>query len=139
MFHVASLLITIPNHRRGTTADTRITQSDPSFLRKIIPFLLLGIAGWLWLKPEFGAETRAPRMRAGVFAIAAGVPLGFYDGFFGPGVGSFWMSRWFGLPGIWIVYAADEWLRGLLLLARWVGRGWLGHARSTQRRVRAAP
>ena len=77
-----------------------VTQSDPSFLRRIIPFLLLGIAGWLWVKPEFGAETRAPRMRAGVFAIAAGVPLGFYDGFFGPGVGSFWMAGCVALLGL---------------------------------------
>ena len=27
--------------------------------------------------------------------------------------------RWFGLPGIWIAYALDEWVRGLVLLARW--------------------
>jgi len=55
------------------------------------------------------------------------------------GLGSFWMGRWFGLPGIWIVYALDEWIRGLLTLARWTRRGWLGHARDTQRRLRAVP
>lgn len=55
------------------------------------------------------------------------------------GVGSFWMGRWFGLPGIWIAYALDEWIRGLLMLTRWVYRGWLGHARDTQRRVRGVP
>jgi len=54
------------------------------------------------------------------------------------GLGSFWMGRWFGLPGIWLVYAADEWIRGLLMLARWTRRGWLGHARDTQRRLRSA-
>lgn len=52
------------------------------------------------------------------------------------GVGSFWMGRWLGLPGIWLVYALDEWIRGLLILWRWTRRGWLGHARDTQRRVR---
>ncbi|CAD5366060.1 MATE family efflux transporter [Rubrivivax sp. A210] len=52
------------------------------------------------------------------------------------GLGSYFMGRWFGLPGIWIAYAADEWVRGLLLLWRWHGRGWLAHARETQRRVR---
>jgi Na+-driven multidrug efflux pump len=55
------------------------------------------------------------------------------------GVGSFYMGRWFGLPGIWIAYALDEWIRGLLMLARWVWRGWLPHARQTRRRLRAAP
>lgn len=54
------------------------------------------------------------------------------------GVGSFWMGRWLGLPGIWLVYALDEWIRGLLILWRWTKRGWLEHARDTQRRVRGA-
>ncbi len=54
------------------------------------------------------------------------------------GLGSFWMSRWFGLPGIWLVYAADEWIRGLLILWRWLKRGWLQQARDTQRRVRSS-
>ncbi len=53
------------------------------------------------------------------------------------GVGSFWLGRWFGLPGIWCAYALDEWIRGLLMLGRWVWRGWLPHARDTQRRVRS--
>jgi putative MATE family efflux protein len=54
------------------------------------------------------------------------------------GFGSFWLGRWIGLPGIWLAYAMDEWIRGLLMLARWVKRGWLGHARDTQRRLRAS-
>jgi Na+-driven multidrug efflux pump len=52
------------------------------------------------------------------------------------GVGSYFMGRAFGLPGIFIVYAADEWIRGLLMQARWVWQGWVPHARDTQRRVR---
>lgn len=53
------------------------------------------------------------------------------------GVGSFWLGRLFGLPGIWLAYAIDEWIRGLLLLARWVWRGWLPNARDSRRRLRA--
>ena len=52
------------------------------------------------------------------------------------GVGSYYMGRKFGLPGIFAVYAADEWIRGLLLMSRWSWLGWLPHARETQRRVR---
>ncbi len=52
------------------------------------------------------------------------------------GVGSYVMGRNFGLPGIFIAYAADEWVRGLLMWARWHWHGWLPHARSSQRRVR---
>lgn len=51
------------------------------------------------------------------------------------GLGSLLMGRWFGLVGIWFVYAADEWLRGLLMLRRWQGRAWLAHAQATHARV----
>lgn len=52
------------------------------------------------------------------------------------GAGSVWLGKLFGLPGIWIAYALDEWLRGLLMLARWLVHGWLPHARDSQRRQR---
>jgi Na+-driven multidrug efflux pump len=52
------------------------------------------------------------------------------------GVGSYTLGRAFGLPGIFAAYAADEWIRGLLMQARWAWLGWLPHARNTQRRVR---
>jgi putative MATE family efflux protein len=52
------------------------------------------------------------------------------------GAGSYIMGRNFGLPGIFIAYAADEWVRGLLMWARWHWHGWLPHARSSQRRVK---
>ena len=52
------------------------------------------------------------------------------------GLGSYVMGRHFGLPGIFVIYAADEWVRGLLMLARWHWHGWLPKARLTQRRVR---
>ncbi len=52
------------------------------------------------------------------------------------GLGSYLLGRSFGLPGIFIAYAADEWVRGLLVLARWRWHGWVPHARNAQRRVR---
>lgn len=42
-----------------------------------------------------------------------------------------------GLVGIWIAYAADEWIRGLLMWRRWATHGWVPSARATHRRVRA--
>lgn len=52
------------------------------------------------------------------------------------GAGSVWLGKLFGLPGIWVAYALDEWLRGLLMLGRWLVHGWLPHARDSQRRQR---
>jgi Na+-driven multidrug efflux pump len=42
-----------------------------------------------------------------------------------------------GLVGLWIAYAADEWIRGLLMWRRWATQGWVAHARATHRRLRA--
>ena len=53
------------------------------------------------------------------------------------GMGSYLLGRAFGLPGIFVAYAVDEWVRGLLMLLRWRWRGWLPHARAARRRVRA--
>jgi len=60
-------------------------------LERFIPVLLVGIAAYFWWKPELGTTARAPRMSASRFSWVCGVGLGFYDGFFGPGAGSFWM------------------------------------------------
>lgn len=40
-----------------------------------------------------------------------------------------------GLVGLWIAYAADEWLRGLMMCARWWWHGWIPSARATHRRL----
>lgn len=40
-----------------------------------------------------------------------------------------------GLVGVWIAYAADEWLRGLLMWRRWARLAWVPHARRSRRRL----
>lgn len=41
-----------------------------------------------------------------------------------------------GLTGVWIAYAADEWIRGLLMWRRWLTLAWVPHARKTHARMR---
>ena len=41
-----------------------------------------------------------------------------------------------GLVGVWIAYALDEWLRGLLMWRRWATLAWLPTARAARRRLR---
>ncbi|MBA4175899.1 MAG: MATE family efflux transporter [Leptothrix sp. (in: Bacteria)] len=43
-----------------------------------------------------------------------------------------------GLPGVWLAYAADEWLRGLLMWRRWATLAWVPHARASRKRLAAA-
>lgn len=43
-----------------------------------------------------------------------------------------------GLTGIWIAFAADEWVRGLAMYARWKSRVWEKHAHAIRAQVVAA-
>ena len=64
---------------------------DPALLRRVVPVLLITVAIYTMLNRRLGERPRAPRLGMAAFAIIFGTALGFYDGFFGPGVGSFWM------------------------------------------------
>lgn len=63
---------------------------DPSFLKSLVPMLLMAIAVYLIFTRGVGARPSRPRMRPGAFNAVFGGSLGFYDGFFGPGAGTFW-------------------------------------------------
>ncbi len=67
-----------------------VQQIDPAFLARAIPWLLLAIAIYTIATPKFGDADAHARMHRQAFYALFGLSLGFYDGFFGPGVGSFW-------------------------------------------------
>jgi len=81
------ILFTLIGTSLGALTVLRI---DPAFLRQLIPILLVGIILYLMVKPRVGFEEIQPRMKTGIFYLLFGLGLGFYDGFFGPGTGSFW-------------------------------------------------
>jgi uncharacterized membrane protein YfcA len=75
----------------GAVLGTWVVQGlRPDFLRPAIPGLLVVIALYSWLKPELGRQPGKARLTPTAFAVLFGLTLGFYDGFFGPGTGSFW-------------------------------------------------
>lgn len=60
-------------------------------LRKALPFLLLFLLIYTWFQPNLG-QAHAPKSLGRLQqlkGIALGLIIGFYDGFFGPGTGSF--------------------------------------------------
>ena len=63
---------------------------DAALLKLLIPWLLAAIAIYTLLSPRLGAEDSHARMKSGAFYLLFGLAIGFYDGFFGPGTGSFW-------------------------------------------------
>lgn len=63
---------------------------DARVLEVVIPWLLAGIVVYSILRPQVGTQDHPPRLGAPAFFTLFGLGLGFYDGFFGPGVGSFW-------------------------------------------------
>ena len=73
---------------------------DALFLKLLIPILLLCIVAVLALNPRFGAAPSARRMGRLPFWIGSGLILGFYDGFFGPGTGTFWSVALVALAGL---------------------------------------
>ncbi|VVE72568.1 membrane protein [Pandoraea pnomenusa] len=68
-----------------------VTHIPADVLRKLLPFVLVGVAVYTLRKKDFGTVHAPVRGGAGVtlMAIAVGGAIGFYDGFFGPGTGSF--------------------------------------------------
>lgn len=71
----------------GTLA---VQHLDPLLLKRAIPVLLLAVGLYMFLKPELGARDLHPRFPRASFDLLFGLGLGFYDGFFGPGTGTFW-------------------------------------------------
>lgn len=64
----------------------------PGFIKHVIPFLLVLVLLYTIFSPNLGDEDFDPKMSHNVFFLLFGVGLGFYDGFFGPGTGSFWTA-----------------------------------------------
>lgn len=62
-----------------------------AMLRPMILFMLIGAAVYTFRRKDFGAIHRPQHAgaREFVYAVLVGGALGFYDGFFGPGAGSF--------------------------------------------------
>lgn len=68
-----------------------VTLISPNFLRQLLPFILVAVLAYTLLKKDLGAH-HAPRLHGRVELLtvcAIGGVIGFYDGFFGPGTGSF--------------------------------------------------
>ncbi|MGX3010180.1 TSUP family transporter [Helicobacter sp. 23-1044] len=83
----------------GGTLAVQVINAD--ILRKAIPFLLMFFALYFLFSPKVSEESSKARIGKIALAFIVG-GIGFYDGFFGPGTGSFLMIALISLGGFGI-------------------------------------
>lgn len=86
----------------GATATTYI---PGSILRGFLPVLLVAVALYFGLKRNMGDADRHARLKPFIFGLTFVSTIGFYDGMFGPGTGSFFMLAFVSMAGFGMLKA----------------------------------
>lgn len=81
-----------------------VQQLKPGLLGLIIPILLMASAAYVLLSPRMSDEDAHVRLSAKAYG-PVGAGIGFYDGFFGPGTGSFFSTSLVALRGMGLTRA----------------------------------
>ena len=90
----------------AAAAGALLAKSMPAdALRIIMPVILVAVAAFFALKPGMSDDSRAQRMRPAMFSFTAVPLIAAYDGFFGPGTGSFFMLAFVMLAGFGLLKA----------------------------------
>lgn len=81
---------------------------NPAVLRPLILALLIAVAGYTFVRKDLG-RVHAPRFaqrHEQLLGVLVGAAIGFYDGFFGPGTGSFLLFAFVGWFGFDFLHAS---------------------------------
>lgn len=90
----------------GALSGTLMVQILPDdLMRKTVPVLLILFSLYFLFSPRISDEDAHQRLTIRWFAIALCIPIGFYDGFFGPGTGSFFVMAIVALLGYNLTHA----------------------------------
>lgn len=81
-----------------------LTRIDPAFLSGLIPILLIAMAAYFLLAPRMSNQDRHGHPRP-LLLLAVALIIGCYDGFFGPGTGSFLTTALVALFGLGVIRA----------------------------------
>lgn len=76
-----------------------IQHLDSAVLGRLIPLLLIGFAVYFMVSPRVSDLDSRQRLGSVAFAVTAALAIGFYDGFFGPGTGTFFAMAYVALLG----------------------------------------
>ncbi|GAA5315642.1 MAG: TSUP family transporter [Candidatus Pelagadaptatus aseana] len=76
-----------------------VQQMDTALLKQGLPYFLLLLAIYVALSPRMSDQDSEPRWSARQFDLGVGGGIGFYGGFLGPGMGSFFAVAYSSLRG----------------------------------------
>lgn len=113
----------------GSTLGTLlVSRLPPDALKQTIPWLLLGIALYFLFQPKLGDTDVHGRITPDWFHFIFGLGIGFYDGFFGPGTGSFLVLAFVAAFGFSFLHASAaakivNWGTNLAAIAYFLPRG----------------
>jgi uncharacterized protein len=82
-----------------------VQRLKPDLLALIVPLLLVIVAGYVLLSPRMSDADAQQRLSSNEY-LPIGGGIGFYDGFFGPGTGSFFTTSLVALRGMGLTRAA---------------------------------
>jgi uncharacterized membrane protein YfcA len=85
-----------------------VKQIDTSVLDYLVPIALIAVAAYFTLAPRLADDDRHARLEARLFLPALAALVGFYDGLFGPGTGSFLTMGLVALFGFGVTRAAGN-------------------------------
>jgi hypothetical protein len=83
-----------------------VKRIDTSSLAVIVPGVLILVALYFLFAPRLSDEERPPRLKFAVWAPVFGFAIGFYDGIFGPGTGTFFTAVFAVVFGLGLTRAA---------------------------------
>lgn len=89
----------------GASGALLISAISKTWLQASVPVLLILVALYFAVAPRLVAEEGRRRMSLLMFSFSVAPALGFYDGIFGPGVGSFYMVGLISLCGLGMMRA----------------------------------
>ena len=102
---VPAILLTLAGSLLGALTVKNI---DTGILDVIVPIALIAIAGYFMFAPKLTDADRAARLSFPIFVPLVGFGVGFYDGIFGPGTGSFLTLAFVALFGLGVTRAAGN-------------------------------
>jgi uncharacterized protein len=103
--HIPAVIMVFIGAALGVLA---VAYAPTQLLSALMPVVLIVIAVYFTLSPRLGETSSHPRLQPVAFSFGLAPAIGFYDGVFGPGTGSFFMLALVSLFGVGLIDATGR-------------------------------